>query len=158
MTPVRTSPVPAVASEGGPSAATSAPSPGAATSASAPFSRHDAAEALGRLGDSGEAVRGDPGGLAAEQPAELALVRGQHDLALPVERLEPEEPVGVDDSRQRRLFEQAADERLLLGRPPEARADRERVVRVSTASSASASGRFTASSRCGRRDSEQTVT
>ena len=59
-TPVRTSPVPAVASAGARPTWTSTPSPGAATSVSAPLSTHDAAEALGRAPDGLEPMRVDP--------------------------------------------------------------------------------------------------
>ena len=106
----------------------------------------DAAEALRRLLHRLEPVRVDPGRLAAEQPAELARVRSQHRRRGPLERLEPEEPVGVDDRRQRR------SPRAGAGRAPAARVARPRPGPSAsdpcrgTASTTSSSGRLTASS------------
>ena len=74
--PESTSPVPAVARPGAESALTATRSP-SVTIVSSPLRTTTAPAARGRLARAGEAVGGDLRGVAAEQPAELAGVRGE---------------------------------------------------------------------------------
>src|SRR5581483_10668742 len=69
----------------------------------------DAAEALRRLPDRCETVRGDLLRVAPEQAPELALVWREDARRRPPARLELEERVGVDDRGHFDLGEDAAD-------------------------------------------------
>ena len=138
-----TSPVPAVASDGGPRSQTTHAPSGAATIVSAPLSRHDRAESLGAAPRGLEPVRVHPAAVVAEQPRELARVRRQHGRRGPVDGLELEERVGVDDRREVEALEELADERPPSAPRPRPGPDRERrralcaAAIVSTASASS---------------------
>ncbi len=118
--------MPAVASDGRPSADTSSPRSGAATSVSGPLSsttqpnRSDASRTASRRC---AAISAD---VAAEQTGELALVRREHARRRPVARLELEERVRVDDDGQLGLGEHAPHELLRPGTAAEPGPDRDR--------------------------------
>ncbi len=88
MTPVSTSPVPAVARAGGPRSQTIAPLPGATTIVSEPLSRTTAPKTLRALASGLEPVRADPLRVRVEQPRELAGVGREHRRCGSFERLE----------------------------------------------------------------------
>ena len=119
-TPVRTSPVPAVASDGGPRSQTTSLPSGEATIVSAPLSRTTAPKrsAASRAAASRWA---STHASHAEQAAELARVRREHGRRVALDGLEPEERVGVDDRGEVDALEQLAHERAArcaLGRAP----------------------------------------
>ena len=121
-----TSPVPAVASDGGPASQTTTAPLGEATIVSAPLRSTVApkrfAAVLGRL----EAVRVDPGGVGVEQARQLAGMRSENRRSIALDRLEAEERVGVDDGREIDTRQQLANEGASGIRAPEAGPDRER--------------------------------
>ena len=125
MTPVRTSPVPAVARLGIAAVDEDARSRRCDQRAGA-LEQDDAAEALDRAAHGLEPVRVHPRRLLADQPAQLAGVRRQDARRGPLGRLERPERVAVDHGRQLRLGEHAPHERLRALAAPEAGADRER--------------------------------
>ena len=126
-TPVSTSPVPAVASEGGPVSQTTGPPVGACTIVPAPFSSDDGAVALGARPRRLEPVGVDPGRVAVEQAGELAGMRRQHGRVGALDRLEAEEGVGIDDDRNLEALEQPRHERVRLGAAAEPRPERDGV-------------------------------
>ena len=96
IVPVRTSPVPAVASVAGPEPQTSTPSPGAATSVSAPLRRQTRPN-CSTARPTASSRCASTQSLDAEQSGELAGVGREHRRCATLERLEPVEAVGVDD-------------------------------------------------------------
>ena len=125
MMPVRTSPLPAVASWGTVPPTTQTPCARRADERVRALQQHDAAVPLDRPSQRLEPVRVHPRRLLADQPAELAGVRRQHGRRLAVERLQLVEGVRVDDRGDVRR-EERAHERLAVGAAAEARPDRER--------------------------------
>ena len=71
-------------------------------------------------------MRVDPGGIFAEEPAELARVRGEDGPGASLERLELMECVGVHHGRHVRLREQPPNELALVLAAPEPRPQRQR--------------------------------
>ena len=125
--PVRTSPVPAVASEGGPWSEITVRPSGERTIVSAPLEQDDGVEALGAAARSLQPVRVDPVRVSVEQPCELTRVWRQHEWRIPLDRLEAEEPVGVDDHGLSRGAEELVHELTRFVGAPEPRADRDRL-------------------------------
>ena len=89
--------------------------------------QHHGPEPLGTARGGLEAVRGHPVGVGAEQPRELARVRREHRRRVPLDRLEPEEAVRVDDRGERRSLEERPDDAAGIVAASEPRADRQRV-------------------------------
>ena len=144
--PVRTSPVPAVASPGASASATSTPCAGRGDDRVRALEQADAAEPLGAAPRGLEPVRVHPAGALAEQPPELARVRRQHGPCAPLPRLELVQSVGVEHERLVARGEQLVAERLRGGVAAEARA-RSRARRPSQPRrAASAQVSFTGSS------------
>ena len=102
--------MPAVASDGGPEAADEHAFARSGDDRVGAFQQADAAEALdsprGRL----QAMGVHPRRLHVEQAGQLAGVRRQDGGRLPLERLQLEQRVGVDDGGQLRLHEQPPNE------------------------------------------------
>ena len=99
---------------------------GRATIVSAPLSSDDRAEALGAAARGLEPVRGDPLRSMSSSRASSPACGVSMSGARRARRLEPEEPVGVDDHRERRALEQLAHELARLVRAAEPGAERER--------------------------------
>ena len=90
-TPVSTSPVPAVASDGGPVSHTTTRPSGAHTIVSGPFEQDDRAEALGAPAAASSRCAETHSDVDVEQAGELAGVRGQHGRRVARDGLEAEE-------------------------------------------------------------------
>ena len=123
--PVRTSPVPAVARAGGPRSQTIVPASGVATIVSAPFRRTTARNRARCFACRLQSMCCNPVGVALEEAPELARVRSEHKRVAPLDRLEGEEAVGVDDRGQRDALEKSAHEVGAPLTPSEPRAERE---------------------------------
>ena len=119
ITPVSTSPLPAVASDGGARSHTTGPPPGTDHDRVGALQQDDGRVLLGRTVCGVEPVSVDLGGRLTEQARQLARVRSQHCRRLALDRLEPEERVGVDDRRERRPLEQLPNETRNIGLAPE---------------------------------------
>ena len=126
ITPVRTSPVPRRREARSHQPSTSTPAPGRGDQRPGALEQDDAAEPVDRAAHGREPVRVDPGGLLADQPAELAGMRSQHARRGPLLGLERQERIAVDDRGQLRLREHPPHERLRPVAAPEPRPNRER--------------------------------
>ena len=136
-----TSPVPAVASDGGPSVADDDRSTRRGDDRVRALEEHRRPEPLRRGPGCLQAVRVDPGGVGVEQARQLACVRSEDRRGVALDGLEAEQRVGVDDGREIDPRQQLANERASGIRAPEAGPDRERrrplAASVSTATASS---------------------
>ena len=152
ITPVSTSPVPAVASDGVPERGDEDALSRRGDERVRPLSRQTQPNRSAASRTAASRCAATQAELAAEQPRRARPRAGSARSAPSrVERLEAEERIGVDDRRQVGLLEQPPHERRFSAEPARARgptAERDS-WRSTRASSASSSGRFTASSRCG---------
>ena len=126
-TPVSTSPVPAVASDGGPVSHTTGPPSGRLHDRAGALQQHDGAVPLGAGLRGLEPVSVDPGGVAVEETRELPRMRGQHGRVGSRHGPQAEERVGIDDDGKLEALEQPRHERVRLGAAAEPRPERDGV-------------------------------
>jgi hypothetical protein len=94
-----------------------------------PLQKDDAVIALDCLFERSEPVRIDPARVLSYQASELAGVRRQDGRRVPLERLQLEERVRVDDRRQLGLREQPTDELSLVAAQARTEGQRARALR-----------------------------